>query len=30
MTAPLAGVRVIEFEGIGPGPPAGAMLADPA
>lgn len=26
--APLAGVRVIEFEGIGPGPLAGRMLAD--
>lgn len=26
--SPLAGVRVIEFEGIGPGPLAGRMLAD--
>lgn len=26
--APLAGVRVVEFEGIGPGPLAGRMLAD--
>ena len=28
MTPPLAGVRVVEFEGIGPGPLAGRMLAD--
>ena len=28
MTPPLAGVRVLEFEGIGPGPLAGRMLAD--
>ena len=28
MTPPLSGVRVIEFEGIGPGPLAGRMLAD--
>lgn len=28
MTAPLVGVRVVEFEGIGPGPLAGRMLAD--
>jgi len=27
MNAPLAGVRVVEFEGIGPGPLAGRMLA---
>lgn len=27
-TAPLAGVRIIEFAGIGPGPFAGMMLAD--
>lgn len=26
--APLAGVRIVEFEGIGPGPLAGRMLAD--
>ena len=25
---PLAGLKVIEFEGIGPGPLAGRMLAD--
>src|SRR3984885_14373506 len=25
---PLAGLRVVEFEGIGPGPLAGRMLAD--
>jgi alpha-methylacyl-CoA racemase len=25
---PLAGIRVIEFAGIGPGPFAGMMLAD--
>lgn len=28
LNAPLAGVRVVEFEGIGPGPLAGRMLAD--
>jgi len=28
MRAPLTGVRVVEFEGIGPGPLAGRMLAD--
>ena len=28
MTPPLKGVSVIEFEGIGPGPLAGRMLAD--
>jgi alpha-methylacyl-CoA racemase len=28
MNTPLAGVHVIEFEGIGPGPLAGRMLAD--
>ncbi|MBI2305938.1 MAG: CoA transferase [Rhodocyclales bacterium] len=28
MRAPLAGVRVVEFEGLGPGPLAGRMLAD--
>ena len=28
MMRPLAGLRVIEFEGIGPGPLAGRMLAD--
>jgi alpha-methylacyl-CoA racemase len=28
MTPPLTGVRVVEFEGIGPGPLAGRMLAD--
>ena len=28
MMCPLAGLRVIEFEGIGPGPLAGRMLAD--
>ena len=28
MNPPLTGVRVIEFEGIGPGPLAGRMLAD--
>lgn len=28
MKLPLAGIRVIEFEGIGPGPLAGRMLAD--
>ncbi|MES2281151.1 MAG: CaiB/BaiF CoA-transferase family protein [Pseudomonadota bacterium] len=28
MTPPLAGVRIVEFEGIGPGPLAGRMLAD--
>jgi alpha-methylacyl-CoA racemase len=28
MTPPLAGIRVVEFEGIGPGPLAGRMLAD--
>ena len=28
MTPPLADVRVVEFEGIGPGPLAGQMLAD--
>jgi len=27
MNAPLAGVRIVEFEGIGPGPLAGLMLA---
>ncbi len=25
---PLAGLKVVEFEGIGPGPLAGRMLAD--
>ena len=30
MNPPLKGVRVVEFEGIGPGPLAGRMLADPA
>jgi len=28
MTPPLSGVRIVEFEGIGPGPLAGRMLAD--
>jgi alpha-methylacyl-CoA racemase len=28
MTPPLQGIRVVEFEGIGPGPLAGRMLAD--
>jgi len=28
MKAPLAGVRIVEFEGIGPGPLAAMMLAD--
>lgn len=28
MTSPLTGVRVVEFEGLGPGPLAGRMLAD--
>ena len=28
MKPPLSGVRVVEFEGIGPGPLAGRMLAD--
>jgi alpha-methylacyl-CoA racemase len=28
MSTPLAGVHVVEFEGIGPGPLAGRMLAD--
>lgn len=28
MNGPLAGVRIVEFEGIGPGPLAGRMLAD--
>jgi len=28
MSGPLQGVRVVEFEGIGPGPLAGRMLAD--
>ena len=28
MIRPLAGLRVVEFEGIGPGPLAGRMLAD--
>ena len=28
MLGPLAGLKVIEFEGIGPGPLAGRMLAD--
>ena len=28
MTPPLAGIHIIEFEGIGPGPLAGRMLAD--
>ena len=28
MTPPLTGVRIVEFEGIGPGPLAGRMLAD--
>lgn len=28
MKAPLSGIRIVEFEGIGPGPLAGRMLAD--
>lgn len=28
MTGPLAGIRIVEFEGLGPGPFAGMMLAD--
>ena len=28
LNAPLAGVRIVEFEGIGPGPLAGRILAD--
>jgi len=28
MTPPLHGIRIVEFEGIGPGPLAGRMLAD--
>ena len=28
MLRPLAGLKIIEFEGIGPGPLAGRMLAD--
>jgi len=28
MSGPLAGVRIVEFEGIGPGPLAGRLLAD--
>ena len=28
MMPPLTGIRVVEFEGIGPGPLAGRMLAD--
>ncbi|MDB5715827.1 MAG: CoA transferase [Sphingomonadales bacterium] len=28
MAGPLAGIRIIEFEGLGPGPFAGMMLAD--
>ncbi len=28
MKPPLAGIRIVEFEGIGPGPLAGRMLAD--
>ena len=28
MTPPLTGLRIVEFEGIGPGPLAGRMLAD--
>lgn len=28
MRPPLAGIRIVEFEGIGPGPLAGRMLAD--
>lgn len=28
MKPPLAGIRVVEFEGLGPGPLAGSMLAD--
>ena len=28
MILPLAGLSVVEFEGIGPGPLAGRMLAD--
>src|SRR4029077_21108110 len=28
MMRPLAGLKVVEFEGIGPGPLAGRMLAD--
>lgn len=28
LATPLAGVRIVEFEGIGPGPLAGRMLAD--
>ncbi|MGB4926680.1 MAG: CoA transferase, partial [Giesbergeria sp.] len=28
LSSPLAGIRVVEFEGIGPGPLAARMLAD--
>ena len=28
MTPPLTGIRIVEFEGIGPGPLAARMLAD--
>ncbi|MET0376214.1 MAG: CaiB/BaiF CoA-transferase family protein [Rhizorhabdus sp.] len=28
MTGPLSGIRIVEFEGLGPGPFAGMMLAD--
>lgn len=28
MTPPLTGVRIVEFEGIGPGPLTGRLLAD--
>lgn len=28
MNAPLTGIRIVEFEGLGPGPLAGRMLAD--
>ena len=28
MKPPLTGIRIVEFEGIGPGPLAGRMLAD--
>ena len=27
LNAPLTGIRIVEFEGIGPGPLAGRMLA---
>ena len=28
LNAPLTGIRIVEFEGIGPGPLAARMLAD--